>query len=296
MASAPAFGIINWSLTLISIFLFLILFILFLKIRNEQREKDISLYLTMNTCLAGFLTSSCVLAMVSSNVFKPFLLRNIDFCYIFGLFYDIFECAIYYSYCLQSFYRLCRIIYYKVRFLLSWRFYRVLILIQWFITIILLLPTLFLKWYIHLPGESYCLIPYDNLIGSFYLILVLYSIPLITMIVIYIWITRYIRTRTNIRATEKQRNLRDFTAIKRIIVCVLILISLRFPTIAFIFYGIGNGYLFIWTYAIVGLVTATCLIFIALMSISMTNKFKKLVSSFFIGTNNQVQPRTGTNS
>ncbi|UJR17766.1 hypothetical protein I4U23_004664 [Adineta vaga] len=288
------FIIINWSLIIISIFLFLILFLIYLKSQNNERQKDVSLFLTMNTCLAGFLTSLTVFVMVSSNLFRDFLLDDMNFCHIFGLFYDIFECSIYYSYCLQSFYRLCRIIYYKNRFVLSWKFYLILVLIQWLIAVILILPTLFLKWYIRLPGENYCLIPYNNLVGSFYLILVLYSVPLLTIIIIYILITKYIHTRTNIRQIERQRNLRDLTVIKRIIVCVLILILLRFPTIIFIFYEIINGYLYMLTYAIVGFVTAVCLIFIAIMTVATTNKFLKIMLGYFNGIHNQVQPTDNT--
>lgn len=62
--------------------------------------------LTMNTCLSGFLTSLTVLIMVSSNLSNEFLTKNLYLCSIIGLFYDIFQCSIYYCFCLESFYRL----------------------------------------------------------------------------------------------------------------------------------------------------------------------------------------------
>ena len=228
--------------------------------------------------------------MVSSNLFGGFLSNNMDFCNVFGLFYDIFECSIYYSYCLQSIYRLIRVIYYRKRYLLSLKLYKILIFGQWLLAIALILPTLFLKWYIRLPGENYCLIPYTNIVGSIYLILVLYSIPLLTIISIYLLITRHIRSTTVIRITERQRNLRDLTVIKRIIICVFMLILLRFPTIIFIIFGVINGQLYSLTYAIVGLVTAICLILIGLVTISITNKFKKELFKHFYRNNNQTQP------
>jgi len=244
----------------------------------------------MNTTLSAFLTSLTVLIMVSSNLFKGILLTNIDFCFVFGLFYDIFECSIYYSYSLQAFYRLIRINYYTNRSLLSLKLYQMLIIIQWLIIILLLFPTILLKWYIRLPTENYCLIPYTNIIGSIYLIIILYSIPLLTIILIYILITKYIRTTRIIRINERQRNLRDLTILKRIIITVSILIILRFPTIIFILFGLINGYLYKLTYTIVGLVTSLCLIFISIIIILMTNQFKKEIFKYFNSNNNQIHP------
>jgi len=290
LSAGNIFGIINWCLTLISIFIFILILFIYIKIRNQERETDVSILLTMNTCLSAFLTSIAVIIMVSSNIFKDFLLYNIKFCYIFGLFYDIFECSIYYSYSLQSFYRLCRIIYYKNKYFSSYKLYKMLILIQWLLTSCLLIPTLIVNWYIRLPSENYCLIPYTNLIASFYLILVLYSIPLLTIITFYILITKYIHSTTILQIKQRERNLRDLTVIKRISICVFILICLRFPTIAFIIFGILNGHLYFLTYAIVGFVTASCLIFIGLITISITNKFKKEILKYFNKTTNQIQP------
>jgi hypothetical protein len=287
---ATVIGIINWCLTVISIIIFLFIFIIYIKMIKEGGDNDVSIRLTMNTCLAAFSTSITVITMVSSNLFNGFLLFNMNFCYVWGLFYDIFECSIYYSYCLQAFYRLFRVIYYKKKFLASFKLYKMLILFQWFLSIILILITLFLKWYIHLPGEKYCLIPYTNLTGSIYLIVILYSIPLITIIIIYILITKHIRSSTSttiIRIRERERNLRDLTVIKRIILSVCMLIILRFPTIIFILFGVINGYLYSLTYAIVGFVTAICLVLIGLIVISSTNQFKNYLFRYF---NHQIHP------
>jgi hypothetical protein len=283
-------GIMNWCLTLISIFIFLFIFLIYIKLVKEGEDNDVSIRLTMNTCLAAFLTSITVITMVSSNIFNGFLLFNMNFCYVWGLFYDILECSIYYSYSLQAFYRLFRVIYYKKKFLASLKLYKMLIFCQWFFSIILILITLFLKWYIHLPTEKYCLIPYTNLIGSIYLIVILYSIPLLTIIIIYILITKHIRSSSSttiIRIRERERNLRDLTVIKRIILSVFMLIILRFPTIIFILFGVINGYLYSLTYAIVGFVTAICLILIGLITISSTNQFKNHLFRYF---NHQIHP------
>jgi len=286
------FGITSWSLTCISIIIFVFIFIIYIRAIKEERESDVSLLLTINTCLAACLTSLSVLMMISSNIFNGFLLNNYNFCCAFGLFYDMFECSIYYSYCLQSFYRLIRTVYYRKRSLLSYNLYRILIIVQWVITVCLVSPTIYYKWYVMLPEEYYCLVPYVNILGSVYLLVILYSIPLFSIISIYIFITRYIRSTTMIRLRERARNLRDITVMKRIILCILMLILLRFPAIIFIIFGVFNGSLFFLTYPILGLVTATCLTFIGLITITITNKFKKQVFKIYNEIGTQIYPTT----
>ncbi|CAF0805305.1 unnamed protein product [Adineta steineri] len=284
------FGIINWSLALISIIIFVFIFLIFIEIIHEERSNDPSTLLILNTCFSAFLTSLTVVIMIGSNLFHEFLLIDLNICYICGLLYDTFECSIYYSYCLHAFYRLIRVIYYNRRNFLSYNLYKLLILIQWLLTISLILPTYFFKWYIHLPTEKYCLIPYTNIIGSIYLILFLYSIPLLTIIMIYVLITNHIRSPTIIRIQERQRNLRDLTVIKRIIVCVLMLVILRFPTIIFIIFGLITDHLYYLTYPIVGFVTAICLILIGILTILATNKIKKNLLKHLNHPTTQIHP------
>ncbi|CAF0745894.1 unnamed protein product [Adineta steineri] len=288
--SSLIFGMMNWSLALISISIFVFIFCIFIQIIHEDKSNDPSTLLILNTCFSAFLTSLIVIIMISSNLFYEFLLIDLNICYICGLLYDIFECSIYYSFCLRAFYRLVRVIYFNKRILSSYNLYKILVLTQWLLTISLILPIYFLKWYTYLPTENYCLIPYTNIFGSVYLIMFLYSIPLVTIIIIYILITHHIRSPTIIRIQERRRNLRDLTVIKRIIICVLMLVILRFPTIIFIIAGLINGDLFFLTYPIVGFVTTTCLILIGLSTILGTNKIKRNLLKYLNHPSTQIHP------
>ncbi|CAF1129604.1 unnamed protein product [Didymodactylos carnosus] len=232
--------------------------------------------------------------MTGSNLSTGFLIYNVDFCCVWGLLYDIFECSIYHSYYLQSFYRLCRVVFYKRKSLLSYLLYVILIVGQWLLIFCLLLPPLFIKWYTQLPTEKYCLIPYTDVNAEIYHIIILYSIPLACISVSYLWITIFMRssrTSSIIMATQqRQRNLRDLTVIKRIIMLMSILISLRLPTIIFMVYGIIAGQLYGLTYGIVGLITSACLIFIGLITIYITPQIRNNISIFLIYRDNRVQP------
>ncbi|CAF1418410.1 unnamed protein product [Adineta steineri] len=297
MNTSTIFGITNWCLTIFAGLLYLSIFIIVIKCHRELH--NLSVILTCNTCLAAFLTCITVFIMVSSNLFNGYLLHDIHFCYVWGLFYDIFECSIYYSYCLQAFFRLCRVVFYKKRFLVSYSLYNVLIIVQWILVFSLLVPTLFLQWYIRLPTETYCLIPYTDTYASTYLIIVLYLIPLIFITTIYIWITLYVRqsshpTATGLTINRRQRNLRDLTVIKRIIILISILMILRFPTIIFIIYGVIAGHLFAYTYAIVGLITLLCMIFIALITIHITPELRNNILNLMTSRDNRVDSRVVT--
>lgn len=288
-------GIVNGCLILISTFIFILIFVIIYKCHRTLR--DISFLLTCNTCLSGLLTCITICLMTSSNLFNGFLTVDLKFSCIRGLLYDIFECSLYHSYYLQSFYRLCRVVFYKKKSFQCYSLYLILILIEWLLIFLLLLPPYFVNWYSRLPTEKYCLIPYTSIGPEIYHIIVLYTIPLACIMSNYIWITIFIRDSsrtTSIRLTiqQRQRNQRDLTVIKRIIILISILILLRFPTIIFMIYGIINGDLFPLTYPIVSLITAICLIIIALINIHITPQLRRTILNFFNYQNNRIHVQT----
>ncbi|CAF0958420.1 unnamed protein product [Didymodactylos carnosus] len=230
--------------------------------------------------------------MTSSNLFTGFLIYNLDFCCAWGLLYDMFECSIYHSYCLQAFYRLCRVVFYNKKSLLSYLLYIILIIGQWLLTFFLLLPPVFLKWYSQLPAEKYCLVPYTDINAEIYHIIILYIIPLVCITTTYLWITIFIHRSSYISlitaVKQRQRNLRDLTVIKRIIILILMLVVLRFPTIIFMIHAATIGHLYSLTYDIVGLITSTCLIFVGLITIHITPQLRKNISISLIHRNNRL--------
>jgi cbb3-type cytochrome oxidase subunit 3 len=149
---ATILGIFNWCLVFIAIFIYALIF--YLMSRCSREARDISLLLTFNTCAAALLTCLTVSVMISSNLFRPFLVENMSFCLLWGLLYDVFQCSIYHSYCLQAFYRLCRVVFYKQKSLVSWSIYLILIVCQWSWILALLIPPVFINWYTRLPTEN----------------------------------------------------------------------------------------------------------------------------------------------
>jgi hypothetical protein len=285
-------SIVNWFFIYMALFVYGSIFAMILRCRREVR--DISLLLTCNTCLSALFTCSTVFVMICSNLFGGFLLINMNLCYVWGLLYDIFECSIYHSYCLHAIYRLCRIVFFKRRALVSLRLYTGLIAMQWLWVLLLLLPPLFLGWYARLSTENVCLIPYSSTLPELYHILVLYLIPLSCICVTYVWITRFMRGSLRgsiaiIAAFQRQRNQRDLTVIKRIVIIVSILVILRFPTIIFVIYEILHGSLYPLTYPIVGVIASVCLTFVGLITIYVTTQLRQQVEQFLCLRNNRIE-------
>jgi hypothetical protein len=168
-----------------------------------------------------------------------------------------------------------------------------LIIGQWSITILILLPPICLSWYVRLPTDEYCLVPYTNLLAESYHIVMIYMIPLVFITTVYIWITTFIRYSSpalsiRLAANQRQRNLRDLTVIKRIIILISVLVALRFPTVIFMIYAVTVGHLYRFTFSIVGLITSVCMIFIGLMMIYITPQLRKNHFFFSIYRDNRV--------
>ena len=277
-STALILSILTCTLNFIAIFIFFFIIILGILCRRDMR--DISLVLTYNTCVAALLTCLAVSIMITSNLSSGFLTFNFTFCCIWGLMYDMCQCSIYHSFYLQAFYRLCRVIFYKKKSLLSYSLFLSLIFVQWSLTIIILLPPFFLGWYTRLQYEQYCLVPYLNYGAELYHIMILYAIPIVCISGTYIAITRYIRKSSRqptmiLAVNQQQRNLRDLTVMKRILALISVLIALRGPTVIFMIYAIINGQLYPYTFSIVGLITALCMIFMGLMLIHITPQLRK---------------------
>ncbi|CAF2925720.1 unnamed protein product [Rotaria sp. Silwood2] len=92
-----------------------------------------------------------------------------------------------------------------------------------------------------------------------------------------------------IAVIQRQRNQRDLTVIKRIIMLIGILIALRFPTIIFMIYAVMFGQTYPLTYGIVGIITSACLIFIGIATIYTTPPLRKLIHAHLVQQNNRVQ-------
>ncbi len=100
---------------------------------------------------------------------------------------------------------------------------------------ILFYPILYWHDVIYLPNEHYCYVPYTHFRGILWLAFNCYGIPVISLSLIYLRITIYIRRQTNNQTfVVKQRQDRDMIIIRRILITIGLLMALGIPGVVFL--------------------------------------------------------------
>lgn len=143
----------------------------------------------------------------------------------------------------QAIFRLFRIVYTTHRWIQHYRVYIMLVPIQ-STSILLLLSLLVVVDSIeYMPSVYFCTIPFKNIAGMLWALLIVYGIPLFTLIIIYLRITIYIHRSSNRRPyLIRRRQKRDFLVIRRILSTVLIMMGLGIPTLVLFMLSIITGH------------------------------------------------------
>ena len=125
---------------------------------------------------------------------------------------------------------------------MKYRHCLLLIPVVWIISFILLSPILIFHGQKFLSEEYICLIPIDDSLSMTYSMLIIYAIPSICTIFIYIRVSLYLHYH---RRANKQflirNNRRDVAVLRRIIILIILSFSYGFPTsIMLIYFGITH--------------------------------------------------------
>ena len=95
---------------------------------------------------------------------------------------------------------------------------------------------------IYLPNDFDCFIPFRNIRGILYVVLICYTLPLINLLFIYIRITLYLPQQpTNLALVIKRRQNRDLLAIRRIFINVGLLVVVGLPGIVVLIMSFITG-------------------------------------------------------
>jgi hypothetical protein len=95
---------------------------------------------------------------------------------------------------------------------------------------ILFYPIVYWRDVIYLPQEHYCYVPYTNFRGILWLAFNCYGIPVMSLSLLYLRITVYLRRQThNQTLMVKQRQDRDLLIIRRILITIGLLLALGIP-------------------------------------------------------------------
>ncbi|UJR24488.1 hypothetical protein I4U23_005863 [Adineta vaga] len=157
-----------------------------------------------------------------------------------------FICLIYCSITLQSFHRLCRVVFHTKKSLQSIRLYQILIVIQWIICLLIMIPGLLFDFFKYSNNDYLCQIDYTSLIKTCINGILTYAFPVYGSIGCYYYTLRKIRgrnhnlilTMTNIQQINVRR---DLIVLYRICILVGLLMTIPIPiTIGYSIYWCSN--------------------------------------------------------
>ena len=211
-------------------------------IQKPRSQKTIAHLLLCNTCV-------CTLELcISYLIIYGFILKNdivtntipnqstFDQEYLCPLrSYFLFSgfSLLYTSYCLQAYYRLRQVIFYKQR--CSYRVFVIIIILQWMFSFLLILPMYLTNSFQYISSEYFCPIPFSRPWSVAYIAITVYGVCLTIFIGIYLWIYTY-ANRTTLITLQRRRSIdRQMTMLKRIILptCSLMFLGIVYLTLFF---------------------------------------------------------------
>ena len=88
--------------------------------------------------------------------------------------------------------------------------------------------------YAYIPEEYKCWLSFETFRGLLLALLVVYSIPLLSIAFIYICIIRYVRQNTHLKQRQ-EANKRDVLILQRIVFLLLFIVAIVVPTVIILF-------------------------------------------------------------
>ncbi|CAF1185378.1 unnamed protein product [Adineta ricciae] len=147
---------------------------------------------------------------------------------------------LYTSYCLQAYYRLLQVIFYKKQY--SYIKFVFWCCFQWIFSFLLVLPMLLTRAFVYIPTEFFCPIPFTKPISVAYIAVSVYGVFIAVFVSIYAWIYVYARQTTSITVKRRRTIDRHFTMLKRMVLPTFSLMFLGIVYLTLFFQTIRNQY------------------------------------------------------
>ncbi|CAF1230565.1 unnamed protein product [Adineta steineri] len=247
-----------------------------------KQEERITLILCANIYISIFLCSIILILLNIQTLLGDLYDLNFDStpCVFLGYINAVLICNLYYGFTGQALYRLYRIVYSTYRWFHVYWLYIIAVPVQFIIACLIMCPLFFRHDIIYIPDLHQCFIPNHNTLGTIWIIVFMYGLPILCLLVIYIHITIHIRQQsTNQTLAVKRRQARDFVVIRRIIILNSILFILGVPgmILLVINYVTGNGLTL--NYRITWFSFELSTIVLSILMIVMTPQLKTIVLS-----------------
>jgi hypothetical protein len=225
--------IITTSLTLILGVIFLCIVI------THKICWSVPMILICNSCLAEVLLS-CILLSMAIFTFEHDLKKDVEdtsFCVTIAFLCYITDTVQNYSYLLTAIYRYVSVVYPTKILWQSAKFQVCLIIGQWIFCIVFALPLLLTGQIMYNIDNQICQVPLRLSLAVIYISIILYIIPNLSILFVYIKLARYVR-QMSIRTISAQTLFharRELRLVQRTFILTNILIILGIPYAIFTF-------------------------------------------------------------
>lgn len=206
-------------------------------------------------------------------------------CRIRTYFTFIGYCGFYYSFVLQAMFRLFRVVFYRRKDLQSRHFFIIAISFQWLLASVLPLANLLPGDYEYLAGQYKCWFSFENVRGLLVALLLVYTIPIVSIIIMYIRILRYVRQNNHIQQ-RSEGNKRDVLVLQRIVVLLMFTVAVGLPTAIILFIYIISRVVISYAYQIQEIALSISLLASPICSAFISAEIKKMISAL----RNKVRP------
>ncbi|CAF1137353.1 unnamed protein product [Adineta steineri] len=269
--------------------------ILFIIARKLIRHHIITNILLANTCICTLelclsdliIYINILMNDIQSSIFIPNIYDQQNLCPIRSYFLFTGFALLYTSYCLQAYYRLRLVIFYRKND--NYKTFIYLCLFQWIFSFLLVLPMLITQSFVYIPEDFFCPIPFTKPISVLYIAICVYGIFLIVFTSIYFSIYIYATRITMITLKRRRIINRQLTMLKRIILPACSLLFLGIVYLSLFTQTIINQYqTHFLTYRLSYLFIAIGMSFIHIITILQTPSIKAAVLDSFYNMKQQI--------
>lgn len=247
--------------------IFAVIFLTILCTRIRPLNTNISLVLICNTYLTEITSSIMEIDSCSRTIaaiLNPSISDQGVYCRIRAYFLYVFISNVIYSFVVQAFFQLFRVVFYRKRELRTCQAFIIAIIIQWIFVCSIYLVFFPLNDFVYVSSEYRCLISYSNYRGSIMIFLFAYLIPTNLLFTIYFFILRYLRQTNQAMENHQFSRKRDLTVLKRIMLFLIVLQLFSIPLAVIWLIYIITGYLVSLVYQLQGLTTSISQVFMTI--------------------------------
>ena len=199
-------------------------------------------------------------------------------CQIKAYLFYVSGCAFFYSYLLESIYRLCRIVFHTRPALQSYKLYMCGIVLLWIVSFAQVCPVLLLGTFDYLPDDYHCQIDLRNIHGLLVGLFVVYLFPVSLTSMCYVWTMTYMCRRSAVVKNIQQQvnDRRDAVVLSRVFMLLGTMIASGLPTLGISLFYQLSGYLPFWSTQFQWLTTTISMCCVSMMMLLVSPDLAKI--------------------